>query len=161
MKNALLFTVSSDSHSWNLVFMEYLLTEKGFNVKNLGTCTPIDEVVYETNKSQYDLLVLSTVNGHGYLEGPEISKLIRGNENYHNNIVIGGKISTDNSKESIELKTKLLKQAGFDAVFDDSNANIFDDFEKYLVLLDSPCEEMRAFNDQPSSRIGLLIDDRF
>ncbi len=134
MKKALLSTISSDSHSWNLVFMQYLLTEKGYQVRNLGPCTPASMVLEAVASEHYDLIVVSTVNGHGYLEAPSLAQAIRSTESYSHKLIIGGKISTDNSAKSVQMKTANLLFSGFDAVFDDSDSNIFDQFETFLLL---------------------------
>ena len=134
MKKALLSTIASDSHSGNLVFMQYILAEKGYEVRNLGPCTPESMVLKEIANDCYDLIVVSTVNGHGYLEGPSLGRGIRKAESFRHKLVIGGKISTDNSSESVLCKTQDLLLSGFDAVFDDNDKDIFDEFEKFLML---------------------------
>ncbi|MFD0586215.1 hypothetical protein [Dactylosporangium darangshiense] len=40
-------TVSSDAHTWNLVYLQLLLEELGCRVTNLGACTPDETILRE------------------------------------------------------------------------------------------------------------------
>jgi methylmalonyl-CoA mutase cobalamin-binding subunit len=62
----LLVTVESDSHMWNLTYIQKVLEEQGVVVRNLGCCTPVDHVVHQVKQWRPDVVVLSTINGHGY-----------------------------------------------------------------------------------------------
>lgn len=54
----LLSTVSSDSHTWNLVYLSLLLEEHGYEVHNLGATVP-DELLITTARSQQpDVIVI-------------------------------------------------------------------------------------------------------
>jgi methylaspartate mutase sigma subunit len=61
--------VSSDSHTWNLVFLQLLIAEHGCRVTNLGPAVPADLLVAECLRIDPDLVVVSTVNGHGAADG--------------------------------------------------------------------------------------------
>jgi methylaspartate mutase sigma subunit len=111
-------TVVSDSHTWNLVFLQLALEELGHQVRNLGPCVPADEVVAECLRSRPDLLVVSTVNGHGMRDGTLlIGRLRQCQELADLPVVIGGKLGItgpaglDNSAQ--------LRLAGYDAVYED------------------------------------------
>ena len=39
---AVLSSTSSDSHMWNLIFIQLVLEEHGYRVTNLGACVPVD-----------------------------------------------------------------------------------------------------------------------
>ena len=60
----LLTTIPSDSHGWNLVFMQMFLQERGWPVLNLGTCVPFDMVLERCGEEEIGLVVVSTINGH-------------------------------------------------------------------------------------------------
>ncbi|MGW5641158.1 methylaspartate mutase, partial [Streptomyces sp. NPDC003832] len=60
---------SSDAHTWNLIYLELLLTEWGHRVTNLGACVPEQLVVTEVLTHSPDLVVVSSVNGHGAADG--------------------------------------------------------------------------------------------
>lgn len=132
-QTALLTTVPSDSHSWNLVFMEFLLNDLGYKVENLGPNTPMDEVVSRLNRNGSAIVVVSTVNGHGYLEGAELARRIRAETDHLDGLYIGGKICTENDPQTIARHSETLKTAGFDEVFDDSVANSFDAFQELVT----------------------------
>jgi methylaspartate mutase sigma subunit len=111
-------TVVSDSHTWNLVFLQLALEELGHQVRNLGPCVPADDVDAECLRSRPDLLVVSTVNGHGMRDGTLlIGQLRQRAELAELPVVIGGKLGItgpaglDNSAQ--------LRLAGYDAVYED------------------------------------------
>lgn len=131
-KTALLSTVPSDSHSWNLVFMEFLLNDLGYKVENLGPNTPMDDVIARLNRNGCAIVVISTVNGHGYIEGAELAQRIRNETNHIKGLYIGGKICTENDTLTIARHSDTLRAAGFDEVFDDSVANSFDAFQELV-----------------------------
>ena len=62
--NVILTGTPSDSHMWNLIFMELFLQENGCHVLNLGPCVPSEQVYETLEKSSFDLVVVSSVNGH-------------------------------------------------------------------------------------------------
>lgn len=132
-KTVLLMTVPSDSHSWNLVFMEFLLNDFGYKVENMGPNTPMEAVIARLDRHGYAMVVVSTVNGHGYLEGAELARRIRRETNHAEALYIGGKICTENDAQTIARHSDTLMAAGFDGVFDDSVANSFDAFQELVT----------------------------
>lgn len=111
--------LSSDSHTWNLVFLQLYLEELGHEVIGLGPCVPDDVLVRECVRNQPDLVVLSSVNGHGHIDGRRvIGALRRRSELARVPIVIGGKLGVAGAPSAQEMKE--LITSGFDAVFDDS-----------------------------------------
>lgn len=130
----LLTSVSSDSHTWNLVFLQLVLEELGHQVHNLGACVPDELLISESLRLQPDLVVVSTVNGHGFHDGlrligplrelPELSTVP---------IVIGGKLGI--AGPGSEGSRAKLMSAGFDAVFDDGTGlNAFQSFVRQLTM---------------------------
>jgi len=57
-------SVSSDSHTWNLVYIQLLLEEVGHHVHNLGACVPDDVVIAECRRIRPDLVVVSSVTAN-------------------------------------------------------------------------------------------------
>ncbi|MFB6456892.1 cobalamin B12-binding domain-containing protein [Chitinophaga sp. Hz27] len=109
---ALLTTIPSDSHQWNLVFIRLLLEENGFEVINLGPSVPYDLLTEACIKHQPDMLIVSTINGHGYIEGKELVKRVRELDCMREKpVFIGGKLSTDVSMSY--LYAVELESAGF------------------------------------------------
>src|SRR5947209_20484921 len=70
-------STSSHSHTWNLVFLELLLHEHEHIVYNLGPCVPISHLVQECLRHRPALIVLSSVNGHGLVDGLKAIRAIR------------------------------------------------------------------------------------
>jgi methylaspartate mutase sigma subunit len=89
----LLSTVESDSHFWNLIYLDKVLEEHGAAVRNLGSCTPAGLVVEELGEYRPDLLVVSSINGHGYYEARELLTRIR-QAGREVPCVIGGNLTT-------------------------------------------------------------------
>lgn len=128
-EKVLLTTIPSDSHGWNLVFMEMFLQEKGWPVLNLGTCVPFDMAVERCGEDAINLVVVSTVNGHGWMEGVELANRIQtafGEQRPW--LVIGGKLGVSAAEE--EARAEKLRQAGYDAVFYGPSA--LDEFTAFL-----------------------------
>jgi methylaspartate mutase sigma subunit len=126
--NVLLSTVSSDAHTWNLVYLQLLLEDQGHQVGNLGACVPDELLVDRCRTDRPDLVVISTVNGHGAQDGARVVKLLRGNPELAGTpIVIGGKLGIEGN--STAAADELLA-AGFDAVFDDDSE--MDRFYRFL-----------------------------
>jgi methylaspartate mutase sigma subunit len=111
-------SVSSDSHTWNLVFLQLALEELGHEVLNLGACVPDDLVVAECLRVRPDLVVVSSVNGHGFHDGTRLIGRIRTCPELTTlPVVIGGKlgIAGPGGRRSRDQ----LQAAGFDAVFEE------------------------------------------
>ncbi|HEY9328321.1 MAG TPA: cobalamin-dependent protein [Streptomyces sp.] len=110
-------TVASDSHTWNLVYLQLLIEELGYRVINLGPCVPDDLLVRECLDTAPDLLVVSSVNGHGHQEGMRMIRRLRERpELAATPAVIGGKLGITDEADAL---TEQLTEAGFDAVFPD------------------------------------------
>lgn len=120
-RKVIVTTVSSDSHTWNLVFLQLLLEEIGHEVINLGSCVPDDTLVASCIAHNPDLIVVSSVNGHGYSDGKRVIEKIRKTHMLrHTPAVIGGKLGV--SGELDQGMTEALIRAGFDAVFQSSSS---------------------------------------
>ena len=112
-------SVASDSHNWNLVFLQLTLEELGHRVHNLGPCVPDEMLVGECRNIRPDLVVISTVNGHGLLDGVRlIAGLRRCPELAATPVVIGGKLGI--TGPGGRGPRDQLRAAGFDAVFEES-----------------------------------------
>ncbi|MER5466275.1 cobalamin B12-binding domain-containing protein [Streptomyces sp. NPDC002668] len=108
--------LASDAHTWNLVFIQLMLEDLGHKVVNLGPCIPDDEIVESCAKYQPDLLVVSSVNGHGFHDAKPLIGALRSLPELDGlPVVIGGKLGI--SDEGQEEQARALMAAGFDAVF--------------------------------------------
>ncbi|MDX3386076.1 methylmalonyl-CoA mutase [Streptomyces sp. V2] len=113
----LLSTVSSDSHTWNLVFLQLLLEERGYEVNNLGPCVPDAEIVSQIRLSRPDAVVISSVNGHGHIDGRRLIRTLRADADPAVSavpVMIGGKLGIQGAQH--HLAGELVAE-GFDAVF--------------------------------------------
>jgi len=127
---AILATIPSDSHSWNLIFMEKFLIETGFATINLGVCVPYEDVLVNCATHKPDYLVISTINGHGYMEGVELAKIIRAEINLTNmKMVIGGNLYV--GSRILGKHINGLYAAGYDGVY--SSANSLQEFSSLLI----------------------------
>jgi len=110
--------VASDAHTWNLVFLQLMIEELGYDVVNLGPCVTPELLVAECEQHKPALVVISSVNGHGYQDGLRLIEEVRSSsELVATPVVIGGKLGVGGALTAEETAQLLL--AGFDAVFDD------------------------------------------
>ncbi|HEY7592086.1 MAG TPA: cobalamin-dependent protein [Actinophytocola sp.] len=115
----LVSSVASDAHTWNLVYLQLVLEELGHRVINLGACVPDDLLVAECLRARPDLVVISTVNGHGRRDGRRVIGRVRTcQELAATPVVIGGKLGIDGPRAKDHRA--VLLDAGFDAVFEDA-----------------------------------------
>lgn len=113
----LLSSVSSDSHTWNLVFLQLLLEETGHEVVNLGACVPDELLIAEAVSRAPDAVVISTVNGHGHADGRRLIRALRDQPKLAAlPVVIGGKLGVAGA--DLHYGAELVR-AGFSAVFQD------------------------------------------
>ncbi|GGU87924.1 methylaspartate mutase [Streptomyces filipinensis] len=111
----------SDAHTWNLVFIQLLLEDLGHKVVNLGPCVPQDEIVESCCKFEPDLLVVSSVNGHGFNDARPLIEAVRSRwELAGLPAVIGGKLGVGGGERE---QAGELMRAGFDAVFQDGTGD--------------------------------------
>jgi methylaspartate mutase sigma subunit len=114
-------SVASDSHTWNLVYLQLVIEELGHRVRNLGACVPDDLLVAECLRQRPDLVVVSTVNGHGVADGTRVIGRLRAHpELAATPVVIGGKLGI--AGPGGRARNAALCAAGFDAVFEDETA---------------------------------------
>ncbi|MDQ3765280.1 MAG: cobalamin-dependent protein [Actinomycetota bacterium] len=76
-RRILLSTVSSDSNTRNLESLQLLLEKGGNEVINLGSCVPDQLLIDAARCHQPDAIVISSVNGHGYLDGSRVVRLLK------------------------------------------------------------------------------------
>ena len=117
----------SDSHTWNLIFLQLLLEERGHRVTNLGPCVPEELLVAECRANPPDLVVVSSVNGHGCADGLRAASRVRALADLAAiPMVIGGRLGVDARRDPGRVGRLLA--AGYDAVFDGGDLDVFDRF---------------------------------
>ena len=126
-------TMASDSHTWNLIFLQLLLEELGHRVTNLGPCVPDGILLAECRRREPDLIVLSSVNGHGFDDGLRVLAGLRScPELQRTPVVIGGKLGIAGAQDGT-ARSQALRAAGCDAVFEGGGS--VDAFLGYLTEL--------------------------
>lgn len=114
--SVLLSTTSSDSHTWNMVFLQLLLEEAGHRVINLGPCVPDALLVKSAQLHRPDAIVITTVNGHGRTDGARVIRALREQPATRGiPVMIGGQLGIDGPSSDEQVRG--LLDAGFDAVF--------------------------------------------
>ncbi len=115
-KKVIVCSIPSDSHTWNLIYMQFLLEEYGYEVVNLGCCLPVKDLIMYCHKIKPEMVVISTINGHGSIEGKELIFKIKECDMLRNIMIfIGGEL-TVNGDLSEEQQLELLN-LGFQGVF--------------------------------------------
>jgi methylaspartate mutase sigma subunit len=116
--SVVLTSVSSDSHTWNLVVLQLVLEELGHQVHNLGACVPDELMVSECLRLRPDLIVVSSVNGHGFHDGLRLIRQVRSHAGLAGTpMVIGGKLGI--AGPGCDRSRAQLTAAGYGAVFED------------------------------------------
>jgi methylaspartate mutase sigma subunit len=140
-RRILLTTGSSDAHTWNLVQLQLFLEEHGHSVLNLGPCVPRQLLVDTARLTLPDLLVFSSVNGHGCLDGLRAARALRADASTASiPMVIGGLLGI--SPEGFRQRSEELRRAGFDEVYPDGAGP--DRLLARLAALPVPCTDWTA-----------------
>ncbi|WP_107059379.1 cobalamin B12-binding domain-containing protein [Streptomyces sp. NRRL F-5126] len=109
-------STASDAHSWNLIYLQLRLEEAGHVVTNFGPCVNDQSLLARCRQVVPDLIVFSTVNGHGRQDGERIIRLIRNAPDLQGlPVVIGGMLGVAGPDGNAAALS--LQGAGFDAVF--------------------------------------------
>jgi methylaspartate mutase sigma subunit len=110
----------SDSHTWNLVYLQLLVEEQGLPVHNAGPCVPPRLLVELVREYRPCLVVLSSVNGHGLQDGLDAIALLRADlAAAPPPVVIGGNLGVGGYDAA---RAHTLRRAGFDGVFEGDDA---------------------------------------
>lgn len=118
---------ASDSHTWNLVYLQLFIEELGHRVVNLGPCVTDGLLAEGCRRHRPDLVVISSVNGHGYRDGLTAVTRLRAEPGLiATPVVIGGKLGVAGER-SPRWAARLLA-AGCDAVFDDGDLDALREF---------------------------------
>ncbi|MBY8882686.1 cobalamin B12-binding domain-containing protein [Actinacidiphila acidipaludis] len=118
---------ASDSHTWNLVLLQLFLEELGHPVSNLGACVTHELLVDGCRRHRPEVVVIGSVNGHGYRDGLAAVTLLRAEPDLAGmRVVVGGKLGVDGVR-SLQDRGRLLA-AGCDAVFDDGSLTALREF---------------------------------
>jgi methylmalonyl-CoA mutase cobalamin-binding subunit len=101
---------------WNLVALQFLIEEMGHRVINLGACTAVSQVVEYSRIERPDCVVVSTVNGLGFVDGAQLIIALRAEPDLAGlPVVIGGKLGLRGGDDADP--TTELRRLGYDEVF--------------------------------------------
>jgi methylaspartate mutase sigma subunit len=119
VRRIVLSGVSSDSHTWNLVFLQMVLEEQGFEVVNVGACVSDAMLLSTVRRVRPHAVVMSSVNGHGHRDAARAIHALRGDPDVGDvPAFIGGKLDVT-GQHNAQCAGELL-DAGFTAVFTES-----------------------------------------
>ncbi|MEU5918910.1 cobalamin-dependent protein [Streptomyces sp. NPDC047141] len=111
----LLSGTASDSHTWNLVYLRLFLEEQGHEVVGLGPCVSAELLLDGCLRHAPDVVVLSSVNGHGYRDGLTAVRRLRAEPALAGlPVVLGGKLGVVGHRQEADVAR--LTEAGCDAV---------------------------------------------
>ncbi|MEU3512682.1 cobalamin-dependent protein [Streptomyces longwoodensis] len=115
---------ASDAHTWNLVCLQLLLEEAGHRVTNLGPCVPEELLARECLTRRPDVVVIGSVNGHGYQDGLRAVRHLRREPSLVAvPVALGGKLGVAGVRDTAAADA--LRAAGCTAVFDDGDLDAF------------------------------------
>ncbi|MFJ6750698.1 MULTISPECIES: cobalamin B12-binding domain-containing protein [unclassified Streptomyces] len=118
-----------------MVYLQLLLEEMGHHVHNVGACVPDELLLAECRRFAPDLVVISSVNGHGAIDGRRLISRIRNEPGLAGlPVVIGGKLGTKGAAAGTYGPE--LIAAGFTAVFEDGTGVA--DFRRYVGSAKQP-----------------------
>ncbi|GAA1504966.1 hypothetical protein GCM10009730_05140 [Streptomyces albidochromogenes] len=131
----LLAGTASDSHTWNLVYLQLFMEEQGHRVTGLGPCVPDDLLVAACAEPRPELVVVSSVNGHGYRDGLSAVRALR-SAGIQVPVVVGGKLGVAGRADPAQRA--LLLDAGCTAVLDDGDVEALRAFTATLAAAPAP-----------------------
>lgn len=119
----LLSGTASDSHTWNLVYLWLFLEERGHDVVALGPCVSPSLLTSACRRHTPDVVVLSSVNGHGYRDALVAVRRLRAEPGLAAvPVAVGGKLGI--LGRSGEADAARLREAGCDAVLGDGAGDL-------------------------------------
>lgn len=129
-QKVILSSISSDSHIWNLIYLQLVLESLNFDVINMGPSVNVADLTIACHRHQPSYLVVSSVNGHGYLKGIEIIRTVKTMNLLKNmKVVIGGKLGVNGIITQTQINH--LYDEGYDEVFVKDSA--IEDFKNYML----------------------------
>jgi len=113
----ILGVAASDAHAVANHLIAYLLRTRGFEVVNLGTCTPISEFCAAlAEHPQAEAVLIGSLNGHATDDLAELPRA-RAAGLLDRPVIVGGNLSVGSHKTGVEAER--LRALGVDHVLDD------------------------------------------
>lgn len=112
----LIVTTPSDVHSWNLVYLSLVARDAGMDSLVVGPATSYPEVSEAVESYGPDLVLVSSINGHGEFEAPGVLQAVRAVKANRVPVIIGGTLGV--SPSGAPRRQAALTAAGFWGVFE-------------------------------------------
>jgi methylaspartate mutase sigma subunit len=118
-RTVILGVARSDSHSVANHLIAMRLREAGFQVVNLGVCTPLEDFADALSAHpDAEAVVIGSLNGHAYEDLSDLPAL-RAAGKLHCPVILGGNLSVGSHKPDDE-RERLLR-LGVDHILDDAD----------------------------------------
>jgi methylmalonyl-CoA mutase cobalamin-binding subunit len=135
MNRAILATLPTDCHTWNLIYLQLILEEMNYRVENLGPCTAAATLIRQMTKEAPDVIVISTINGSACHDAISlIHEIRRALPLLRIPVAIGGNLDLGLDGEHVQCAR--LAAAGYDAVFPRSSSG--NDLRRWIQELSAP-----------------------
>jgi methylaspartate mutase sigma subunit len=117
LRTVILGVCASDAHAVANRLIEYSLTLHGFNVVNLGTCTPVSEFrAAVAERPDAEAVLIGSLNGHVLEDLADLPAAVA-DGSIPCPVIVGGNLSVGNRKTGDEVERLLA--IGVDHVLED------------------------------------------
>lgn len=124
-KTILLATPASDCHVVANKLLEFVCRQLGYDVYNLGVCTPTEEIVATAKEHCPTAILISSQNGHAFTDLAPLQEALREAGLAHLPVYAGGNLSVGAHKDPHLLR------AQFQAI----GVNVLESFDELKPLL--------------------------
>ena len=107
-RRLLLAVTESDSHAVGNKLLERHLTQQGYEVLNLGVCTPVEEIAAAARDFCPEAIILSSQNGHAFDDLARLPEALHSVDVPAVPIYLGGNLSVGTTKDLDSLKHQFL-----------------------------------------------------
>lgn len=107
-RRVLLAVPESDCHVVGNKLLELFLTQQGYEVHNLGACTPAQEIAAAAREFQPDAIVISSQNGHAFEDLTPLPEALQAMRVTGVPIYLGGNLSVGADKRLGDLAQQFL-----------------------------------------------------
>ncbi|MDV8022647.1 cobalamin B12-binding domain-containing protein [Rhodococcus sp. IEGM 1330] len=121
-RRVLIVTTPSDVHSWNLVFLSLVVRDAGMSCRIVGPASQLDEIVVGAEEFAPDVVLVSTINGHGEFEAADVLNALREVCDPHVPVLIGGILGV--SHELRSSRRSALLSMGYTEVFEGADLTV-------------------------------------
>lgn len=124
----LLAVPESDAHVVGNKLLEFFLRQQGYLVRNLGVCSPAQEIAEAARDWQPDAILLSSQNGHAFEDLAPLQAMLHAMGVHEVPIYLGGNLSVGADKHLADVTHHFLT----------IGVQVVDTMETVLQLLPAP-----------------------